>query len=458
MVCKNFKIISIVVILMFAFSVLAVGCGSSQTAAANNSSTVGQASSETATADKAPAQKVKISYSHWQDNETSKIIKQKALDFTAKNPNIEVDTIAIPSSNYMDKMKALAASGELYDTFDCGDDTFVNFAKKGYLAEVSNVYTSGLLDKSIFKDTILKYNEVNGKTYAVPQTHNTMVVYYNADLFKKAGLPTPQELMDKDRWTWDNFLTSAKKLSAMQESGKKYYGFVFDPGWWGGYFGWMASNGGAPFDANGNPTFSSKETKQAIQFLYDGVKDGTFTLAQMLPKGVGLEQLFKTGTVGMFYSGRWSLQMLKDFKDFEFDIVPIPKSPAGKYGATVPWANICISAKSKNIDAAEKWIAFFAGDGSMKDFVGYQGLPASKNLDHLITDVGIPKHAQTYVDVIQYAVANATYPVMLESPEAATELSKKMQDIFVGAKEGRTNVDKDTAQLDESLKKILANK
>jgi multiple sugar transport system substrate-binding protein len=438
------------VMLFLAFCLTLSACGGNE---AGNTVTNQPSGSTNQEKDTKQQGKVKITYAHWQDSETSKIVKAKAEEFHKLNPDIEVETISIPS-NFNDKMKALAAAGELYDVFDFGGADFYNFAKKGYLAEVSDIYNSQMLNKSDFKETILSFNEVEGKTYAVPQTHNTMVIYYNADMFKQLGLETPQELMDKDQWTWDTFLNAAKTISASKD-GKKY-GFVFDPGWWGGYFGWISSNGGAPFDPQGQPSFNSPQAKEAEQFLYNGVKTGAFTVSQLLPKGVGLEQLFKTKAVGMFYSGRWSLQMLKDFKDFKYDIVPIPKSPAGNYGATIPWANTVISAKTKHLEAAKKWAAYFASNESMKDFVGYQGLPAAKSLDHLITDVGIPQHAQLYVDVTKYAVSDGTYPIILANPEVSTVFSKKMQDIFVGAKEGRTDVDRDTKALDTELKQIIA--
>jgi multiple sugar transport system substrate-binding protein len=279
-----------------------------------------------------------------------------------------------------------------------------------------------------------------------------MVIYYNKDLFEKLNLQTPQELMDKNEWTWDNFEKAAKAIS--QSEGNRY-GFVFDPGWWGGFLGWISSNNGAPFDKDGNPTLSSPATKEALQFLHKGINEGSFTVAQMLPKGVGTEQLFMSGTVGMFYSGRWSLQSMKDFKDFEFDIVPIPMSPAGSYGATIPWASLVVNSKSKHLEAAKLWAAYFASDDSMKDFVGYQGLPSSNTLDHLITDVGIPKHAQTYIDVIEYAVADGDYPILLANPEVSTVMTKGIQDLLVGAKEGRTNVDTDLKSLDEEISGII---
>ncbi len=74
-----------------------------------------------------------------------------------------------------------------------------------------------------------------------------MVTYYNADLFKAAGLPTPKELAEQGKWNWETLLDSAKKLT---DPAKQQYGVGFG-NWWGpawGYFTYAA--GGSIFNAD----------------------------------------------------------------------------------------------------------------------------------------------------------------------------------------------------------------
>ena len=35
------------------------------------------------------------------------------------------------------------------------------------------------------------------------------LIFYNADHFRREGLPTPHELWKQDKWTWDEFLTAS---------------------------------------------------------------------------------------------------------------------------------------------------------------------------------------------------------------------------------------------------------
>jgi len=80
----------------------------------------------------------------------------------------------------------------------------------------------------------------NGKVYGLPRDISTMVIYYNEDLFKAAGIPTPKELNDQGKWNWDTLLESAKKLT---DTSKQQYGVSFSA-WWGPAWGYFTKSCG----------------------------------------------------------------------------------------------------------------------------------------------------------------------------------------------------------------------
>ena len=75
------------------------------------------------------------------------------------------------------------------------------------------------VDLSQFDQSIVKALRVDGKQVAVPYDLGSLLIYYNKDMFTKAGVPLP-----KPGWTTDDFLAAAKKLT----SGGKY-GFAAFP-------------------------------------------------------------------------------------------------------------------------------------------------------------------------------------------------------------------------------------
>ena len=74
------------------------------------------------------------------------------------------------------------------------------------------------------------------------------ILYYNKDLFDKAGVKYPDE-----NWTWDDLLAAAEKLTVKDASGKvKQYALAMENN--NKYDKWVNQNGGAILDDMRNPS------------------------------------------------------------------------------------------------------------------------------------------------------------------------------------------------------------
>ena len=61
---------------------------------------------------------------------------------------------------------------------------------------------------------------LDGTLYLLPNTWNTMLIYYNTTMFADAGIDRPS-----DDWTWDDFLAVAQQLTT-GDGDAKVFGFV----------------------------------------------------------------------------------------------------------------------------------------------------------------------------------------------------------------------------------------
>ena len=77
-------------------------------------------------------------------------------------------------------------------------------------------------DLADFGDAALAPWQYEGKQVALPFTNAGNVVFYNKAIFEAAGVPTPLELLDQGKWTWDNLKATAKAIT--DATGQ--YGFV----------------------------------------------------------------------------------------------------------------------------------------------------------------------------------------------------------------------------------------
>lgn len=190
------------------------------------------------------------------------------------------------------------------------------------------------------------------KLYALPFTNATNVVFYNVDIFQKAGLKTPEQMERDGEWTWANLRTVAKKLV---DSKAARFGFVlqnniYTNGWrnlvevWGPY-------GGGPWSEDGKTCrFNAPETVEGTKLIHDMI------FVDKSHPGPGVDVTFATGDVGMSltrpnFAGQWS-----DGK-FKWAVVRQPDGPKG-FVPSFAQNGIAVLSNTKSADLAAKFIAY----------------------------------------------------------------------------------------------------
>ena len=191
------------------------------------------------------------------------------------------------------------------------------------------------LDLKPYIDEVKDYNladfgpsikpwEKDGKVLAIPLTNASNAVYYNLDVFAKAGVPTPKELQAQGKWTWDNARETAK---ALQAKGGARYGFVFGnllfQSGWQNLVDIYPAYGGGPWSADGKTcTLNSPESVAALKLVYDMMyTDKTHPQA-------GVDVDFAAGDIGMSLTRpTFAFRLAK--VPFKWDIITAPAGPKG---------------------------------------------------------------------------------------------------------------------------------
>lgn len=203
-----------------------------------------------------------------------------------------------------------------------------------------------------------------GKTVAIPGDYAPFVLWYNKEVFKKAGLD-PQ----KPPTTWDELLQYGLKIKQNTTVAPIGVGLGraldFTQLAWGMLF-YSATNEQYVSDT-GQPQIASENSIKAHQFLVDLVRKHKVTLPdpQQYSKG-DLRLLFRDEKVAMVIDGPWIMNAIGKTADLsspeksKFAIAPAPRSPIqGKvpmYASTADaWV---ISANSKYPEEAKKLLQF----------------------------------------------------------------------------------------------------
>ncbi len=140
--------------------------------------------------------------------------------YIAEHPNVKIEfEIISDRSSYNQKLKVLAANGELPDLFDSeGDSTLEEIASTGVLADVDELYEELGYDRMAKIGT--EYARLSdGKLYSLAWENNVEYFFYHKDMFAAAGIEKAPE-------TFDELLNVCQKL---QDAG--YSAFAVWPGW-----------------------------------------------------------------------------------------------------------------------------------------------------------------------------------------------------------------------------------
>jgi len=307
-----------------------------------------------------------------------------------------------PNQGYFEKLKTELAASNAPDIFWIGGVELADFVATGQILDLQPLVTKdSSFDLGVFYPNVIEQLTRDGKLYGLPRDISTMVVYYNEDMFKAAGLQTPKELAAAGNWNWETMLDASKKLT---DPAKQQYGVGFG-NWWGpgwGYF--INAAGGSPFTAD--RTGCALDTPEAIE-------GATFAqnlyTEKLLPAGdADGEALFNAGNVGMYFNGRWFAPGVRTNATFGWDVAPMPK---GNTESTwLFWGPYLVNAKTTNPDAAWEVLKILTS-AEATGKVAALGTNIPPRSDQAAVDAFLgaspPANNQAYLDGVPYAALEA---------------------------------------------------
>lgn len=214
-----------------------------------------------------------------------------------------------------------------------------------------------------FLPAALKDVEYQGKKYGIPLDINCLMLYYNKDIFRQAGLSYPD-----DDYTLEKLKDDA---IAIVKSKSAPYGLAISASGWTTY-GLVKANG-ASFTREGKASyvFDCGPVREVFQFLHDVTYK--YECASMPPLTVRQSDtpvaLFRNGEAAMFFSGPWELPKLKDGSEkIDESSVGVALLPSGSHntsGANYSvqgGGSLFIPTGAKNTEAAFELMKWFICD------------------------------------------------------------------------------------------------
>jgi len=304
--------------------------------------------------------------------------------FNASQDEIELKLDAVHSSLGPDRLRKMAATGEMPDILgplDSGEYPGLLEANR-VLGDLEAMLVDELKE---IDPALLDMWRVEGKLIGIPVGIRNAVLIYNKNLFDAAGIPYPPHRYDEacaDGSAWSIQKMEEVALLLTQDiNGSNALAQSFDPqsiAQYGFTWHWMNGRGlvnifGADpvIDSQGNFTLSEL-WRQGYHWYYSGIWEKHFIPTGNYNSRAG----FTAGNMAMMINNMWYLKNLKN-TSFQWDLAAIPTYEGQ---ATVDWLGgaMLVSRSTAYPNEAVRAAYALANTVDLLEINGY--IPASNKL------------------------------------------------------------------------------
>lgn len=335
------------------------GCGNNDNSA-TNSSTEGSQMEDTSTEvseDKDIVTKLdgetEIVFWHAMGGGQGEALEKLVKEFEDENPNIKIDLQN--QGNYNDLSQKLTATMQSTDDLptitQAYGDWMLPFMEADLVTDLKPYIENEELAFEDYEDILPGLREEtmkDGKITSLPFNKSTEVLWYNKTLFDELGLEVPT--------TFEELKEVSKKI--YEEKGIPGVGFDALSNYYATYLKDM------DVDMDSNLDVTSEESKEAINYYLDGVKEGYFRIA-------GTDQYmsgpFANEQVGAYIGSNAGEVYIKDGVDgkFDYEAAPYPAGQSVQQGTNIYMFE---NASPEQKTAAFEFLKFLTSKESQIEF------------------------------------------------------------------------------------------
>lgn len=314
-----------------------------------------------------------------------------AEEYMAAHPDVQINVRTVQFGDMVNDLARAMATGDAPDITYIDNPEVAMFAQRGLLLDLApQIAASDIVHTDDIFPGPLASVSFDGGIYGLPRGANTIAVYYNADMFRAAGLDP-----DAPPRTWDAFYDAARTLTRPDDN---IYGLAFSA---------IATEEGTfqflPWIQMTGADFDDVNTEGAVRaltlwkrFIDEGIASrDTLIRSQWDSTGT-----FNAGSAAMAISGPWELPRMRGEADFDVRAfaLPVPQEGAPRASALGEGDNVILKSTDQP-DAAFAFLEFmYAQMDRVWNEFGY--LPAS---DVTVKDPQYPEIYAVFEDSMRAA-------------------------------------------------------
>lgn len=371
---------------------------------------------------------------------------QKMVDkFNTTQSEIKVNMLNNTWDDYYTKIRTSLVSKTAPDIAIAHASHLTELNKTGMLTNIDDFAKDAGLNWSDFAENPLKATVIDGVHVAIPNDTHALIMYYNIDHFKAAGLLDTNGNIIMEPGV-NGFIAMLEKLKSVLPNDAFPFVSATDNVYplWIWYALYSQMDGGGEFVVDNKAAFNNEQGRKAAQVLVDLKDKGLW------PKNISdasSYDLFKTGKASVNFAGVWSTGNYENSSNLKFGAIPLPKL----FDKNATWgdSHTFIIPKQDNKDkqvAATKFANWLTNDGV--DWASAGHVPSKTKVIES-TEFKALKYRPDYAKTIE----TVNYYPQIQSISGVTDSATA---VFISMMKGDLTVEQAINKASEDINTILS--
>ena len=363
-----------------------------------------------------------------------------AKEFDDKNEDITVEFRPIAFDDLVNETLKAVATGNTPDMTALDNPDFAMFSSRGAMLDITDrVAASSVIKADLYYPGPWASVMWDGKVYGVPKATNTIALFYNKDLFAKAGIAAPPE-------TWDELLADARKLN---DPANNVYGLTWsaranEEGTFQ-FLPWIQMTGGSYSAVNGDGAVAALDLWKTL------IDEKLGSPGRAVAGPVGFRPAPSTQAMPPWpFPARGKLGRMSTDAKFDWGVTLLPtQTKGGARSSAMGDFNWGIFAATEHPDEAFRMMEYFVAQ-SDRLFPEFSNIPARSDITLPSTgDARKDAALAVFVEQLKYAQPRGPHP---EWAKLSKAIYDAMQSALTGQMTSKDALDQAQATIDGILK------
>jgi arabinogalactan oligomer/maltooligosaccharide transport system substrate-binding protein len=278
-------------------------------------------------------------------NETeAEVFEAVAEDFEELHPGVTVDYVNIGFDDAENRFKNAAGANEAPDVMRTEVAWVADFASLGYLYPLDG--TRALADQADFLDKAWASTQYDGETYAVPQVTDTLALFYNRSLLRRADVELPRTLDD----------VQDSRAAFERVGATPMYVRGDDPYW---FLPFLYGEGGDLVDPDAERVTVDDPAGVAAFARMQELIDSGAAITDTSDGWENMMSSFAEGEVAMMVNGPWAIADASEALGDDLGVAPVPAGSRAQAAPQGGW-NLSVYAGTPEAEESFEFVRYMS--------------------------------------------------------------------------------------------------